>query len=69
MTASEKVIGVSATFRGDAGIKKIKSILADSLFLTAPRDLQEKQLELKVFGKLASVTIKEKAIALAKEKS
>ena len=69
LTASWKVIGVSATFRGDAGIKKIKTILVDSLFLTTPGDLQEKQLELKVFGKLASATIKEKAIALAEEKS
>jgi hypothetical protein len=63
------VIGVSATFRGDAGIKKIKSILADSIFLTAPGDLQEKQLELEVFGDLMPVAIKEKAILLTEEKS
>lgn len=66
---SEKVIGVSATFREDAGIKKIKTILVDSLFITIPRNLQERQLELKVFSKLDSAAIKEKAIALAKEKS
>lgn len=69
MTASGKVIGVSATFRGDAGIKKIKTILVDSLFLTAPGDLQEKQLELEVFGDLTPVAIKEKAILLTEEKS
>jgi hypothetical protein len=39
LTASGRVIGVSATFRGDSGIKKIKTILPDSLFITAPGDL------------------------------
>jgi len=38
------VIGVSATFRGDAGIKKIKTILSDSLFITAPGEFREKEL-------------------------
>lgn len=33
LTLAEKVIGVSATFRGDAGVKKIKNILLDTLFL------------------------------------
>jgi hypothetical protein len=42
LKASKKVFGVSATFRGDAGIKKIKTILVDSFFITAPGDLQEK---------------------------
>ena len=44
LTVAERVIGVSATFRGDAGIKKIKTILLDSIFLIAPGDMQEKQL-------------------------
>jgi hypothetical protein len=33
LVAAKKVIGVSATFRGDAGIKKIMTILTDSLFI------------------------------------
>lgn len=63
------MIGVSATFRGDAGIKKIKTILSDSNFLISPGNFQEKQLKLEVFGKLAPETINEKAILLAEEKA
>jgi len=62
LTAAVRIIGVSATFRGDAGIKKIKTILTDSNFLTSPEKLQEKQLELEVFGKFAPANINEKAI-------
>ena len=42
LMAAKKVFGVSATFRGEAGIKKIKTILADTLFISAPQNLQEK---------------------------
>jgi hypothetical protein len=45
LKSAERVIGVSATFRGDAGIKKIKTILSDSNFLVSPGDLQEKELK------------------------
>jgi hypothetical protein len=60
---------VSATFRGDAGIKKIKTILPDSLFITAPGEFREKELELQVFGKHSPLTITEQAMELAKKKS
>lgn len=43
MTA-ERVIGVSATFRGDAGVKKIKTLLLDCYFIAAPGEFKEKEL-------------------------
>jgi len=39
-----KVVGVSATFKGDAGIKKIKAILPNSLFIITPGKFKEKEL-------------------------
>ena len=33
LSIAEKVIGVTATFRGNAGVKKIKTILPDTSFL------------------------------------
>jgi hypothetical protein len=39
MTA-HRVIGVSATFREEVGMKKITNILADSLFITSPAEIK-----------------------------
>jgi len=61
------VIGVSATYREDAGIKKITSILRDSVFIKPPQQLQEKELQLEVFGEVADIPTK--AIELATTKS
>ena len=36
LLSAAKVIGVSATYRGDAGIKKITSILKDCVFVKPP---------------------------------
>lgn len=36
LLSAERVIGVSATYRGDAGVKKVTSILQDSIFIKAP---------------------------------
>ena len=41
-----KVIGVSATFREEAGMKKITNILVDSLFITSPAEIKQKKLQL-----------------------
>lgn len=41
---AERIIGVSATYRGDAGIKKISHLLLDSTFIKAPQELQEKEM-------------------------
>jgi len=50
MLAATKVIGMSATYRGDTGIKKISQILQASTFVKPPQELQEKKLCLNVFG-------------------
>jgi hypothetical protein len=52
------VICVSATYRGDVGIDKITSILKNSVFIKPPRQLQEKELQLEVFGEIADVPAK-----------
>jgi hypothetical protein len=46
------MIGVSATYRGDAGIKKTTSILQNSVFIKPYQQLQEKELQLEVFGRV-----------------
>ena len=49
-----KLVGVSATFRGDAGIKKINSIINAQLLKT-PAQLQDRELQLEVFGKVTNI--------------
>jgi superfamily II DNA or RNA helicase len=41
--AANKLIGVSATFRGDAGIKKINNII-DAKFLKTPVEIKDRDL-------------------------
>jgi hypothetical protein len=60
---------MSATFRGNAGIDKIKTILSESMFISSPREFNEKELQLQVFGKLSPGLIQEKAMALTEAKS
>jgi hypothetical protein len=62
------VIGVSATYRGNVGIKKITSILQNSDFIKPPQELREKELRLEVFGKLPQQDVIPRAVALAQEK-
>jgi len=69
LTLAEKIIGVSATFRGDAGVKKIKNILSDTLFLSAPEEFKEKDLQLQVFGELMKDDIVGKALSLAEKEA
>jgi hypothetical protein len=52
LLAAVQVIGVSATYRGNAGIQKITSILYNSVFIKPPQQLQEKELQLEVFGRV-----------------
>jgi len=52
------LIGVSATFRGAAGIKKIDTIM-DAQFLKTSTEIKDRELCLEVFG----------AARLAKEKA
>lgn len=46
LMSASKVVGVSATFRSDAGVKKIKTILPDTLLIAAPGEFREKELQL-----------------------
>ena len=66
LKAAAKVIGVSATFRGEAGVDKITTIL-NARFIKSPFNLIEKELQLKVFGE--TVDIMTKSILLATEKA
>jgi len=50
-----KLVGVSATFRGDAGIKKINSIINAQLLKT-PVQLQDRELQLEVFGEVIDIS-------------
>ena len=47
-----KVIGVSATFREEIGLKKIKQMISDSIFINSPVQCKEKEMQLQVFGDL-----------------
>jgi len=53
--AAVKLVGVSATFRGDAGIKKINSIINAQLLKT-PVQLQDRELQLEVFGEVIDIS-------------
>ena len=55
--AAVKLVGVSATFRGDAGIKKINSMI-NAQFLKTPVQLQDRELQLEVFGKVTDIPFK-----------
>lgn len=66
---AHKVIGVSATFRGEIGLKKINQMIADSAFINSPFQCREKEMQLQVFGDVAVKDIPVKAIALALQKS
>ena len=51
------MIGVSATYREEAGVKKIKTILKGSIFIATPTELKEKELQLEVVGRLTKQEI------------
>ena len=67
LLAATQVIGVSATYRGDKGVDKIYQILQASTFIKSPQELQEKVLQLQVFGEEQDIPAK--AVELAQEKS
>jgi hypothetical protein len=58
LLSAVKVIGVSATYRGDNGIDKITSILKDSALIKPPSQLREKELKLEVFGEVIDIPVK-----------
>jgi hypothetical protein len=66
LKSTRQVIGVSATYRGNAGIKKISTIL-DASFIKSPHNFADKELQLQVFGEV--IDIPTRAVQLAKEKS
>jgi hypothetical protein len=57
---------VSATYRGEAGVDKINTIM-NANFLASPVEAQERKLELEVFGEVLDIPTQ--AIQLAQEKS
>lgn len=65
LRAAAQLVGVSATFRSDAGIKKINTII-DAQFLKTPAQIQDRELKLDVFGKTVDIPIQ--VVALAQEK-
>jgi hypothetical protein len=68
LKASAQLIGVSATYRGDTGIKKISTIM-NAHFLKSPAKIQERKLELDIFGKVLTADIPTKVVQLALEKA
>ncbi len=69
LAVAHRVIGVSATFRGEIGLKKINQMIADSAFINSPVQCREKEMQLQVFGDVAVEDIPAKAIALALQRS
>ena len=67
LLSAEKVIGVSATYRGNNGIDKIANILKDSQYVQPPNILKERELQLEVFGEVFNV--KQKALELIRDKA
>jgi hypothetical protein len=61
-----QLIGVSATFRGDAGIKKISTIM-ESQFIKTPAEIKDRELQLEVFGKVLDIPAR--TVHLAREKT
>lgn len=59
---------MSATYRGDAGIKKIISILQDSKFVIPQEKWKDRQLQLDVHGGVPELDIASRAATLALEK-
>jgi hypothetical protein len=56
-----KLIGVSATFRGSGGKKKITTIFPGAVFINSPLEIQERILDLQVIGGTPSAEIFSKA--------
>jgi superfamily II DNA or RNA helicase len=63
-----KIIGMTATFRGDQGQAKLSAFLKDSLVLKAGVVVPERVLALDVYGKLKIEEVDAKVIAIAKTK-
>jgi hypothetical protein len=66
LRASVKLIGVSATFRGDAGIDKLNTIMS-AHFLKTSDTIKDRELQLEVFGE--QLDIPTQAVQLAQEKA
>jgi hypothetical protein len=60
------LIGLSATFRGDSGIKKLETLLCAHVVHLAA-EMKERKMELQVFGKVLNV--RDLVIKLAEEKA
>ena len=67
LKAAAQLIGVSATYRGEAGIDKINTIM-NAQFIKTPQLIKERELQLEVFGKVADIPTKATQLALEKSK-
>ncbi len=63
-----KVIGMTATFRGDQGRAKLSTFLKDTVVFKAGAAVSDRELALDVFGKLKLEEIDSKVIEVAKAK-
>lgn len=63
LKAAAQLVGVSATFRGEAGVDKINAILEAQFFKT-PVEISEKKLHLEVFGKVYDIPTQAAKLAL-----
>ncbi len=63
-----KVIGMTATFRGDQGQAKLSAFLKDSMVLNAGAAVPERVLDLDVHGNLDAVAVITTVVEVAKAK-
>jgi hypothetical protein len=61
-----RVIGMTATFRGERGANMMKGFLKDSVVLKAGDIVPERVLAIDVYGKLSAADIDAKVIEVAK---
>jgi hypothetical protein len=52
-----RVIGMTATFRGEQGLSVMKALLTDSVVIKTGTNEPERKLELEVFGNLKETEI------------
>lgn len=67
LRTADKLIGVSATYRGEAGIDKINTIMS-AQFLKTPDSIKDRDLQLEVFGEVMDIPTQAVQLAIEKAK-
>jgi hypothetical protein len=59
---------MTATFRGERGLNKMKTLLSDYVVIKATAVESDRKLELEVFGKLKADEVDSKVVEIARAK-